>query len=99
MTWKAVFENPMTFDLKSAFQPAGFAPGDKVYWDSMSGLVPAVVLEDFPARKEVRIRLTGTRGPWRRGEGQVLSHRDVVFRDQVRTTKMGQYRIGPRRLR
>jgi hypothetical protein len=99
MTWQRVFNNPMEFTLKAPFQPAGFRPGDKVYHDTFAGLVPAVVVEDLPAQRAVRLKYTAKRGAYKKGDIDTASHISVVYRDQVYKTRTGQYRIGPRRLR
>lgn len=61
-----------------------FAVGDKVFFDSFAGLVPAVVLALDPARGQVEIRVTARRGAYRAGEVDVVGANHVVKREWVR---------------
>lgn len=64
--------------------------GDKVYLDVFAGLVPAIVVGIDGQRCE--LKLTATRGAYKRGEVSVHSCTDVVLRSQV-YVKGGLYRI------
>lgn len=64
--------------------------GDKVYYDSMQGIVPAVVLA--VDGNDVKLRFTATRGAFKKGMVDVYSARHVVLRSQVHV-RGGQYRI------
>lgn len=69
--------------------------GDKVVLDLMSGLVPAEVLEILPADgyhragPEVRVRITATRGAWKKGMIDVVSPTSVLLPEHLRPRKYG----------
>lgn len=72
--------------------------GELAYLDTFSGLVPCRVLgwvkEDpyFGDRDELQVKLTATRGAYRRGEVSQWPVGTVVPRSSVRV-RSGQYRI------
>jgi hypothetical protein len=82
-----------------------FRPGDKVFVDSYTGLVPAVVVSVTPSEENrepwhrsrnantVAFRVTKTVGSYPKGHEDVIEARQVVRREWVKKTPLGQYRI------
>jgi len=61
-----------------------FVSGEKVFIDSMAGLLPATVIGPGDTPRSVKVKHTATRGPWVRDEvGDWLETR-VVKRSWVR---------------
>jgi hypothetical protein len=68
------------------------AAGCKAYIDSFAGLIPCVVLS-VHNKWEVSVKLTATRGAYKRGETITENSLHVVPRAAVHV-RNGQYRIG-----
>jgi hypothetical protein len=73
--------------------------GDLAFYDCFGGPVPCKVLSiegpSGPASSEqsVRVRLTATRGPWRRGEELQHWGLHVVPRDALRGNRILPYSV------
>lgn len=64
------------------------------YWDSLSGLVPCRILavgDWTDGSSQARVKLTGSKGPYKRGELHTLYLRRVVPRTAIRRTKYATY--------
>ena len=62
--------------------------GELAYWDTFAGLVPCKVLEirsNELDRLSLRVKLTATRGAYKRGEVAWVRSRAIVPRGSVRT--------------
>lgn len=57
-----------------------FSIGELVYLDSVKGPVPAKVLSVSHYQRTVRVRVTATRGSYRRGEQVIVTVRRVFKR-------------------
>jgi hypothetical protein len=78
--------------------------GDLAYYDSFAGLIPCKVIhitghtsETATSEADVTVRLTATRGAYRKGETLSGWSLHIVPRAAVFTSR-GQHRIGPYRV-
>lgn len=78
-------------------RPSDFTKGELVYWDSMSGLVPAKFVGLGPPKpmtgvQSAVLKVTAARGPYKKGETVETSLNSVVKRSWVHR-RGGQARI------
>lgn len=66
-------------------------PGDLIFLDSFSGLVPAKVT-GYATWGDIKVQITAERGAYRRGEHTTFTPSHCVPRKHVRTRR-GHYRI------